>query len=552
MLKVVSNKLKEASLPSDVQLQLTSVEEDIFGLIREASQRMPKRPTARVAGGWVRDKLLGKPSKDIDVTVDNMKGVEFGELLRQYAIAKWGPSQNVVSRVQDTEARPDQIKNLAVAFLRIYGQDVEILNLRGNEVYEEGSRNPVSVSEATPEQDAFRRDLTINSLFYNINTGRIEDFTGRGYDDLATLTLRTPLEPFKTFTDDPLRALRVLRFYSRYPGSKIAPEVVEALKNPDVQFQITRRIANPAETRGIVVERTAEELRKLMKGAQPEKAVRIMYETGLLGKILNLPASHEPLDMDQRNRWHQLSIIDHSIEVLGNVNRLSKEYGLPDDERMMMNISALVHDLGKLDPRSHKNKPDGTRGYSGDPNNPQGIPHETASFDVWSSFANALKFSNEERDWIGELVSGHMRPHSHVEDEGPSISDRSLRRYKRKNPNWMFQYIHAMADAMSKNTLRDESLTEPYKANMDRLRALELAPQMGPATDLLNGNEIIQLVDPTMRQYSPKTGYIEAVKERIREEQDTNPALSKDQAAEILRNMVASGELNAYQNPNGV
>jgi len=82
--------------------------------------------------------------------------------------------------------------------LKIYGQEVEILNLRGSEVYEEGSRNPVSTQLGNPIEDAYRRDLTINTLFYNINNGEIEDFTGNGFKDLSTMTLRTPLDPIKT------------------------------------------------------------------------------------------------------------------------------------------------------------------------------------------------------------------------------------------------------------------------------------------------------------------------------------------------------------------
>lgn len=555
MLSIHSETLLRLSMASPITINLTSIEDDIFSFIKEASARMPESPVARVAGGWVRDKLLGKPSKDIDITVDKMKGVQFAQKLQQYAYMKWGNGQQVVGNIKDTTERPEQIKNLAVAFLRIYGQDVEILNLRGKEVYEEGSRNPISVSEATPEEDAHRRDLTINSMFYNINTGQVEDFTGKGYDDLATMTLRTPLDPVQTFTDDPLRLLRVLRFYSRYPNSTVAPEVVEAMRDPKVQHQIVRKIANPNDAHGIVVERTAEELRKMMKGSRPDKALRLMFESGLLAQMLNLPGDFHPLHMDQRNRWHSLSVIDHTLEVVKNVNNLAREFQLSDDERMMMNLAALFHDLGKLDPRSHKNKPDGTRGYSGNPQHTEPLPHENSSRNQWNAFAGALKLSNEESNFIGELVSGHMRPHAHVEDEGPNISDKSMRRYLRKNPNWMFQYIHAMADAMSKKVDSDPVIADPYRRNMGRLQQLSLDPlgNKRPSTDLLNGNQIIQIVNETLisrninpKQLSPKTGYIEVVKERIREIQDEQPSLSPLEAENAVRTMVSAGELDKF------
>ena len=116
-------------------------------------------------------------------------------------------AQELKQLEESTPPKLDQnkFKNLAVAFLKIYGQEVEILNLRGGEVYEEGSRNPVSTRFGTPEEDAFRRDLTINAMFYNINTQQIEDLTGHGMEDLKTMTLRTPLDPLETFQDDPLR-----------------------------------------------------------------------------------------------------------------------------------------------------------------------------------------------------------------------------------------------------------------------------------------------------------------------------------------------------------
>ncbi len=536
----------------------TTIREDnamhIFDFIRAASKAMSSQPTARVAGGWVRDQLLGIPSNDIDITIDNMTGIEFAEAMKKFAAED--PryrDQRVIGAVKTTEERPEQIKNLAVSFLSIFGQDIEILNLRGNEIYEEGNRNPISVEAATPEGDAARRDLTLNALFYNINTQQVEDFTGKGLQDLKTLTLRTPLDPIKTFRDDPLRLLRILRFYSRYEGSEIAPEVMEALHDPSVQHQITRKIINPDDPQGIVVERTADEMRKIMIGNQPEKALKIMYETGLLGGLLNLPESFHPLNMDQQTQHHALTVIDHALEVLGNANQLSKKFGLDDKQRMMINFAALGHDLGKLDPRTHYQKPGGDRGYFGDPSNPERLTHEQSGSDVWKSFAKALKLSDEEYSTVHDLISSHMRPHGHVDETTLQFTakDPQLRRYIRQNPSWVFQYIHAMADAMSKTDSPDESRMEPYQQGLDRL--YELAPNaddwgnQAPAQDLLNGTEIMSVVGLPAKPPMGLTGYIEIVKERIREEQDINPAMTQNDAVAIVQGMVQSGELDVYR-----
>jgi tRNA nucleotidyltransferase/poly(A) polymerase len=548
MLLVKSSNLnKSAALPADISLPLDGTEERIFAFIRQAIGVMPKAPVARVAGGWVRDKLLGKPSKDIDITVEGTTGTEFANSLRRYAIETQGQNQKIVSRVKDTEARPEQIKNLAVAFLRIFGQEIEILGIRGKEVYLPGSRNPIYVDkEPTPEEDALRRDLTINSLFYNINTGRVEDFTGKGYDDLLTMTLRTPIDPIKTFQDDPLRVLRILRFHSRYPNSKIAPEAVEAMKDTEVQHQITRRLITPDETAGIVPERTAEELRKLMVGAQPEAALRVMYQTGLLQKMFNLPENFHPLHMDQRSSYHSLSVIEHTLNVVRNVNNLAEEFGLSTSDRMFLNMASLFHDLGKLDPRSHKMKPDGTIGYSGDPSNADSITHEQSSLDIWENFAKTLRLSDKERTTIGAIVSGHMYPHAHIENAKRQTSDRTFRRYIRKNPLWAMQYIHAMADAMSKDTEPNPAAADPYRANFEHLKRLEPTVntfgQSGPRNDLINGRRIIELLG-----LDPKTGYIEFAKEAVRELQDENPSLTPQEAEQHLLTMLAQGEFDRFK-----
>jgi len=554
---IFSKSLKCSSLPPDIQLPLDAKEAQIINFLKSAAEDigiiLGHKVEVRFVGGWVRDKFLQKPSKDIDLTVDTMGGDQFAEWLRKIAIQRYGRNQHVVTEAKTTEERPEQIKNLAVAFLRIFDQDIEILPLRGKEVYEEGSRNPVSTESVGPEDDAYRRDLTINSLFYNINSGQVEDFTGTGYDDLQTMTLRTPIrqghspidEATRILTEDPLRLLRVLRFHSRYPDSKIAPEVLKAMSDPEIQHQVVRRLYGDTGA-GIVPERTADELRKLFVGEQPEVALRTMYETGLLQKILLLPSEYNPLEMDQKNKHHALTVIEHTLAVVKNVNDLSKEFGFEDEQRMMMNFTSLFHDLGKLDPRSHKNRDDGTRGYSGDPNNPDHVTHQQASQDRWDIFAEALKMSDKEKKTVSELVLNHMNPHAHVEDIG-NPTDRQLRKYLRKNPSWVFQYIHAMADSMSKGSEPNPEAANPYRDNLERLRTLApTADQFGnapPTIELLKGPEIIQITGLPPRPPPGMTGYIEIVKEEIREAQDQNPQMMQPDAITIVQNLTNFGRM---------
>lgn len=175
-----------------------------------------KTTVCRVAGGWVRDKLIGKSSDDIDIALDDMSGEELAEMLRQkiyeddVAAGKVDPNEAQGKGYGVIKSNCEKSKHLETAVIKIMGEFIDLVNLRSEE-YAEGSRHPI-ISVGTPLQDALRRDLTINSMFYNLKTGEIEDLTGKGLEDLKSGTARTPLEPLQTFIDDPLRVLRTIRF----------------------------------------------------------------------------------------------------------------------------------------------------------------------------------------------------------------------------------------------------------------------------------------------------------------------------------------------------
>jgi len=166
---------------------------------------------------------LGKESNDIDIALDNMHGEEFAKLIKETIPGCKG--FGVIKK------NSEKSKHLETATIQIHGQWIDLVNLR-SEKYTEDSRVPI-IDIGTPEEDAYRRDLTINALFYNINEDKLEDFTKQGISDLQNGIIRTPLEPLKTFTDDPLRVLRTVRFAVRF-GFKILPEIIMAAKNKDV------------------------------------------------------------------------------------------------------------------------------------------------------------------------------------------------------------------------------------------------------------------------------------------------------------------------------
>ena len=197
----------------DEAITLSVEEEELFGVILAACARSLVGGTvARVCGGWVRDKMLGEESHDVDVTINNLTGTQFAQLVQE-VLASRGAE---LSKLCVIAANPDQSKHLETATMRVFGEDVDFASLRC-ETYASDSRIPtVAAGFGSALDDARRRDLTINAMFYNINERAVEDPTGRGLRDLRCGLASTPLEPLTTFTDDPLRVLRAVRFATRF------------------------------------------------------------------------------------------------------------------------------------------------------------------------------------------------------------------------------------------------------------------------------------------------------------------------------------------------
>ncbi|KAF9056441.1 hypothetical protein BJ165DRAFT_1433437 [Panaeolus papilionaceus] len=277
------HSLPRITAPQSLQVNLTDTEQSVCELLDQCATYLKQEKqistTCRIAGGWVRDKLLGSQSNDIDVALSDIMGLPFAQHLSDYAQTR-GITVGTVSKI---EQNPDQSKHLETATFKVFGLDIDLVNLRSEE-YAEGSRIPTEVSFGTPLQDALRRDITINALFYNIHTKAVEDLTERGLEDLRLGIIRTPLPPLETFRDDPLRILRCVRFASRF-GFEMVDELKEAAKDPDIQKALVSKVAR---------ERVGDEICKMLKGRDPFCAVRLIYELELYKAIfLVIPAEIE-------------------------------------------------------------------------------------------------------------------------------------------------------------------------------------------------------------------------------------------------------------------
>lgn len=504
-------------------VDLNHTERAIFGFLADVAEYVGAKsgatPTLRVAGGWVRDKLMGQESDDIDVAIEGMTGAEFEEQVKQYAAeyeARTGTPHPALGKSYTVKANPERSKHLETVAIEIMGQKVDFVNLR-SETY--GDSRVPTMEMGTPEEDASRRDLTINSLFYNINTGEVEDHTGMGMEDLEDMVLRTPTDPKRTFLDDPLRMLRVLRFYSRYPDAEIAPETVEAMGDPQVQEAYRDKVAP---------ERAGPELQKLLKGAKPAAALRAMFDTGLDEAVFNVPETEGLLDvrMDQRNKHHAHNLLEHTLLVVENMNELAKQEGLDDDTRMKMNMAALFHDYGKAHPEIGQPK-------EADPAQYSYIRHEDKSAEIADSVLRTIGIGRQDRDFVNKVISLHMKPHQ------AQWSKRSIGKFLRDaeiegqdvGDMWKYIWLHGIADEMSKGVGDYAPDVAKKREHMQSFQDYIDTPP--PAKPLLDGRAIMSMF-PSLR---PESGYIGEVKNRLLAEQDAGNISTVEQAQSFVESL---------------
>lgn len=269
---VLDKVLKEGSKePSKEQIDTA------LDLLRSIIRNTKFAGKVFVAGGAVRDMVMGKDPKDIDLVVElDEGGLAFGRFIAQ-KLGIYKPGSNPVEfpRFGTAKVAFDRVTHNGIS---LDGVDVEIVATREEE-YEPGSRKPTT-RFGTIKQDVFRRDFTINTLLLDILSGKIVDLTGKGREDIAKGIIRTPSEPDRIFNDDPLRLLRAVRFAGRY--SYTIPDFMrDAIKKNSSMLKI------------ISAERIREELEKILSGANPDVGVRLLYDLKLMPYTIPQLARHE-------------------------------------------------------------------------------------------------------------------------------------------------------------------------------------------------------------------------------------------------------------------
>jgi poly(A) polymerase len=348
----------------------------VFRLVGEvAAERGVK---AFVIGGYVRDCLLGRPCNDIDIVVEG-SGIEFAKAVGEKS------GRNV-----------SYFQNFGTAMLHFQGDEIEFVGAR-KESYRRESRKPI-VENGTLEDDQQRRDFTINALALSLQAdsfGELVDPFG-GVRDLAEGVIRTPLDPDTTYSDDPLRMLRAVRFAAK-------------LSTPELQFRIVpesmdsmRRMADRLSI--LSVERISEELNKMMATPRPSMAFELMEEAGLLSHILpEISALKGVETVDGKGHKDNFQ---HSLAVLDNVAAVS--------DSIPLRWAALLHDIGKAATKRY----DAALGWTFH-------GHDVVGSKMVPRIYERLRLPLDEMKFVRKMVWLHLRPIALVDGD---VTDSAVRR----------------------------------------------------------------------------------------------------------------------------
>ena len=322
------------------KIELNPLETEICNLLRDYTnyyntRNTPPEPlTLRITGGWVRDKLLGQGSHDLDIAVNIMSGVQFATGLNAFLTMNHEKYGILPHSIHKIEKNPERSKHLETATTKLFGVEVDFVNLR-SEVYTESSRIP-QVTYGTPLEDALRRDATLNALFYNIQLDSIEDFTGRGLRDLASGVIATPLPPHKTFLDDPLRVLRLIRFASRFKF-RIEEDVMRAMADKEINYAFFTKISR---------ERIGAEMERIIQGPNPLIALKLIQLNHLENVIFFW---HHDANVIKFNEDHLPEYKERVLAVYddGILNAHIK--------RLVHNFKDILKYLPEINPRNYQN-----------------------------------------------------------------------------------------------------------------------------------------------------------------------------------------------------
>lgn len=415
-----------------------AVDKPVFHLVGEAADSLGRE--CYVVGGYVRDIMLHRHSTDVDfVTVGS--GIEV--------------ASEVHRRLKGSHLAV--FRNFGTAQVKRRNTELEFVGAR-KESYHRESRNPI-VEDGTLEDDIARRDFTVNAMAICVNEHRFGELVDRynGVEDLTKGLIRTPLDPDITFSDDPLRMMRAIRF-----ATQLGFEIV------DETFNAIRRNARRIEI--ISKERIADELMKIMRSEQPSRGWQLLFRSGLLKLIFPELAALRGVDV-VNGVGHKDNFF-HTMAVLDNVARQS--------DNVWLRWGALLHDVAKPVTKRWDDKLGWT--FHG---------HNAVGAKMVPRIFRRLKLPmNEHMKYVQKLVELHMRPIALVEDE---VTDSAVRRMLFDAGDDVDDLmLLCSADITSKNQMKVERFRRNYELVKQKMVELEERDRIRNFQPPVDGIEIMR------------------------------------------------------------
>ena len=413
-------------------------QDTIFKTIARVANRLDL--PAYVVGGYVRDLLLNRPNKDLDFVC-----LGSGIRLAEQVAKELGGVQVTV------------FKNFGTAMLKLEDRELEFVGAR-KESYREDSRKPI-VEDGTLEEDQLRRDFTINAMAISLqpeNYGELIDPFG-GVQHLKEKLIKTPLDPAITFSDDPLRMMRAIRFASQL--------------NFDIEADTFDAITKQADRLSIVsMERVIVELNKIILSPVPSYGFKLLFQSGLLKQFFpELVALHGVEYQD--NKAHKDNFF-HTLQVLDNVSKVSED--------LWLRWAAILHDIAKPATKRFDKEVGWT--FHG---------HEDKGARMVPGIFRRLKLPmNEKMLFVQKLVRLHLRPIALVKE----VSDSAIRRLLFEAGDEVEQLMKlCKADITSKNNDKVAKYLRNFEQVEKKMIDLEARDQVRNFQPPISGDEIIKL-----------------------------------------------------------
>lgn len=414
--------------------------------LKQLIRKSPYEGKVFLAGGAVRDELMGIDANDLDFVI-NLEdgGAKFAEWATK-KIGNYKKGSNPVTYETYGTAKFN-LSGVEHKGFKLDDMDIDCVMPRTEE-YEEGSRKP-KVDSGSLKDDVDRRDFTTNSLLKNLSTGEILDLTGMGKQDIKDGVVRTPLDPNVIFSEDPLRMLRAIRFTMKY-NWKLPLFMIKALKN------------NASKLKQISVERVQEELNKMLMTDSPDRAIKLLQITGLSKYVF--PELDRLIKLEQ-NKYHKEDAMAHTLTVVK---------GTP--KNLVTRLMALFHDIGK----------EATKEVIGKEIHFYG--HEKIGAEMTEKILTRLKYPNKIIDAVVKGVANHMKL-KHGGPDSFGATDKTLRKFKVN----MGDHIEDVLNLIHADNIAHEAgFDMPNQIDAIRKRLDTLGIPQGKLKLPINGKDILK------------------------------------------------------------